>query len=267
MPEQQLDLFSGAGTRVDWPSRSGMVLAPAAAAMDDATLIAAIPESTLGDSVALATEAGRRHLAAAVPALAALCRRFAGFGMGRALPEQTAALRALATIGGRDAAHAVSRLIERSVVQGPALSVAASAAAQLRATLSADVLRALLRNAEPGIRADACRCARPFPEIIVLLVDLLDDLDPAVSRSAACALGQMGRIEARATLERLLRDDPSEDVIESVSSIADEQCIVLLGRIARAMPDLADAALDSLDSIDHPRAGVVAAGIRPMRRG
>lgn len=245
------------------PSRMGPALV--AADMDDEAVIAAIPQSSLGDSVALAVEAGRRRLAAAVPALATLCRRFAGFGIGRAVPEQIAALRALAMIGGRDAAHAVSQLIERAVVQGPALNVAASAAAQLRSTLSVDVLGSLLRNADPGIRADACRCARPFPQLIVVLVDLLDDLDPAVARSAACALGQIGRIEARPTLVRLLRDAPSEAVIDSVSSIADEQCIVLLGRIARSMPTLADAALDSLESIDHPRAGAIAAGIRRLQ--
>jgi hypothetical protein len=30
--------------------------------------------------------------------------------------------------------------------------------------------------------------------------------------------------------------------------------MVLLGRIARTMPDLAQAALDALDAINHPRA-------------
>jgi HEAT repeat protein len=128
-------------------------------------------------------------------------------------------------------------------------------------------LRSLLRHAEPGIRADACRCARPLPELIVLLIDLLDDLDRTVARSAACALGQMGRIEARPMLKSLLREEPSEDVIDSVSSIADEECVVLLGRIAQSTPSLGDAALDSLDSIDHPRAAALAAAIRHLRSG
>jgi len=46
-------------------------------------LIAAIQESTLDESMALATEAGRRQLAAAVPGLETLCRRFSGFGIDR----------------------------------------------------------------------------------------------------------------------------------------------------------------------------------------
>jgi transposase-like protein len=44
----------------------------------------------------------------------------------------------------------------------------------------------LLRHAERRIRADACRCARPVPELILLLIDLLDDLDQGVATSAAC---------------------------------------------------------------------------------
>jgi hypothetical protein len=262
MVEQQLDLFSDAGPERERPLRHGVGPPLVVAEMDDDALIAAIPESSLADTVALAAEAGRRQLAAAVPALAALCRRFAGFGIGRAVPEQAASLRALMAIGGRDAAHEISRMIERGLVQGPTLQIAVNAAARLHSALSADVLAALLRNAEPGIRADACRCARPIPELIVVLVDLVDDLDPTVARSAACALGQMGRVEARSMLKRLLRDKPTEDVIDAVSSIADEECLVFLGRIARSMPALAAAVIDSLDSIDHPRVRSIVAGIK-----
>jgi HEAT repeat protein len=154
-------------------------------------------------------------------------------------------------------------MIERAVVQGPGLNVAVSTAARLRSPLSVEVLRPLLRHDDPGVRADACRCARALPELISLLVDLLEDLDRKVARSAACALGQMGRIEARPALKSMLRHSPSEDVIDSVTSIADDECVVLLGRIARAGPGLADAALDALESIEQPRAGAIAAAIRP----
>ena len=183
------------------------------------------------------------ELAAAVPALAALCRSFTAFGTRRMIPEQTAAIEALAIIGGREAAHAVLEMIERAAVQGLGLQLAVSAAARLGSVLSQDALCQLLRHAEPRIRADACRCARPLPELILLLIDLLDDLDQGVATSAACALGRMGRIEARGRLESLLRDDPSEDVIDATSPIADEECAVLLGRIARSGSVLADAAL------------------------
>ena len=234
--------------------------------LDDEALIAAIPAANLGDCTALATEAARRRLAAAIPALEALCRRFAGFGIDRVVPEQSAALRALAVIGSRDAAQAVSLLIVRGVVQGPALGLAVAAAAQLHASLPADVLRSLLRHADPHIRANACRCACRQPELIAVMIDLLDDLNRAVARSAACALGQMGRIEALPMLTSLLREGPSEEVIDALSPVADEECIVLLGRIARSKPALSDAALNALENIDHHRATAIAIAIRDEAR-
>jgi HEAT repeat protein len=261
----QLDLFSApAGSRAERPVPQGMEPRPAAAALDDQALIAAIPESSLADSVALATEAGRRRLAAAVPALEALCRRFSGFGADRMVPEQAAALEALATIGTREAAQAVSRLIVRAAVRGPALSLAVSIAARIGATLPVDVLRSLLGHPDPGIRAGACGCARRRPELIAMMIDLLDDLNRGVARSAACALGQIGRIEARPMLARLLVEEPSEDIIDAVASIADEACMVQLGRIARTEPALADAVLAALEGIDHPRANAIAAAVRSV---
>jgi hypothetical protein len=261
MSEQQLDLFSAAGIwEQSLPQSVGY--RTAAAELDDRQLVTAIPGSTLADSAALAGEAGRRRLAAAIPALEALCRRFAGFGVDRVVPEQAAALQALAMVGGRDAAQVVSQMIVRGVVQGPTLKLAVSAAARLGSALPVDVLRFLLEHADPGIRADACRCARRRPELIAVMIDLLDDLNRAVARSAACALGQMGRIEALSMLARLLREEPSEEVIDAVSPIADEECMVLLGRIARSAPPLSDVALDTLEGIDHPRASAIAAAIR-----
>jgi hypothetical protein len=95
-----------------------------------------------------------------------------------------------------------------------------------------------------------------------LLVDLLDDLHRTVTAAAACALGRAGRIEARPILTRLLREEPSELVIDAVSPVADEDCIVQLGRIARSNPALAGFAIDALDAIDNPRAEAVAAAVR-----
>ena len=151
------------------------------------------------------------------------------------------------------------------MVQGPTLQIAVSAAARLGSLLSPDALRRLLRHAEPAIRAEACRCARPLPELISILIDLLDDLDRTVVTSAAFALGRMGKIEARPILKGLLEDDPSEDVIDAVASIADEECLVLLGRIARSSSALADAALNGLESVDDHRAFTIAGAIQRLR--
>jgi hypothetical protein len=74
-------------------------------------------------------------MTAAVPALEALCRRFAGFGADRMVPEQAAAIDALARIAGSDAAKALARLIARKTVQGSCLQRAVTAAACLEAKL------------------------------------------------------------------------------------------------------------------------------------
>jgi len=130
MCQQQLDLFSSTGIQAEFPRPLITECRPAATVLDDQALIVAIPHSNLADSIALAAEAGRRRLAAAVPSLETLCRRFSGFGIDRMVAEQAAALQALAAIGGREAAEAVTRLIVRGVVQGPALSLAVSTAAE-----------------------------------------------------------------------------------------------------------------------------------------
>lgn len=266
MTDRQLDLFSDATVRTEPRAPQGAGRGVVAADLDDAALIAAIPEAGLAEGALLATEAGRRRLGGAIPALAALCRRLAGFGAARIVPEQAAALDALAAVGSPEAAQAVSAMICRAVVQGPTLAVAVAAAARLHATLPADILGSLLQEADPAIRTVACRCARRSPEVIALLVGLLDDRDRTVASAAACALGRLGRSDARPALKELLRERPSKDVVESVSAIADEECIVLLGRLARTTPGLAEAALDALESIDHPRADAIAAAIRRLPR-
>jgi HEAT repeat protein len=97
------------------------------------------------------------------------------------------------------------------------------------------------------------------------MIELLGDLNQDVARSAACALGRMGRIEARPMLVKLLRQQPSEEVIDAVSSVADEECMIQLGRIARTEPTLADAALDALGGIDDPRADEIATAARNLQ--
>ena len=86
------------------------------------------------------------------------------------------------------------------------------------------------------------------------MIELLGDLNQEVARSAACALGRMGRIEARPVLLKLMQAQPSQEVIDAVSAVADEECMIQLGRIARTESALADAVLDALEGTDHPRA-------------
>jgi HEAT repeat protein len=65
---------------------------------------------------------------------------------------------------------------------------------------------------------------------VPLLVELLDDTDRGVVREAACALGRMGHHEARTPLVRLLHEQPSTAIIDAITSVADEECLIILGR-------------------------------------
>jgi len=52
------------------------------------------------------------------------------------------------------------------------------------------------------------------------------------------------------------------EVIDAMAPQADEECVILLGRVARAVPGLSGAVLNALDAIDHPRAEKIADAIR-----
>ena len=268
MSHHQLDLFSGAGFRPD----NSIAIAVerhrvAPAALTDAELVDRLPGASLADCHDLAAEAGHRQLASAVPALEALCLRFRGFGTEHAIPEQAAALAGLTAIGGRDAADAVARILAGQVVQGPGLREAVNAAARIGTKIPCDVLVVLLRHRMPEVRAGACCCARSWPEVIALMIELLSDLNANVATAAACALGRMGRTEGRSVITRLLREQPSIQTIEAAAAIADEECMVLLGRIVRTRPDLAAAALAVLEGLDEPRAITIAATLRRLPIG
>jgi len=264
MEPQQLDLFGCAGSRSaqdESPQVAAVLQSPAE--LSDAALVDAIPMGGIAACRALCEEAARRRLRAAVPALEALCRRFKGFGLHAAVPEQMAALWALAEIGGAEAAATVRRLIVGGVVQGPGLGEAVHAAAALHVRLPEEVAVTLLQHADPAVRADACRCVpRSGGAAAAMLIGLLDDLTVAVAMGAACALGRMGRAEARPALLRALRQGAGAETIEAAAFVADEDIVVALGRIARQDPALRDVALAALEDIDTPRALALLARIR-----
>jgi hypothetical protein len=91
--------------------------------------------------------------------------------------------------------------------------------------------------------------------VIATLADLLGDLHRDVCIEAACTLGRMGRAEALPVLRQALRQAPGLRVIEAVPPVSDEECVVLLGRLARgSAQDLATAAADALEAVEHPLA-------------
>lgn len=265
MGMQQLDLFAAGGVGPTVVADGCRRQPLSVAELSDAGLIESIPSAGLTDCEALTEEAARRGLRAAVPALEALCRRFTGFGLNRGVPEQISALRALVALGGTDARAAVRQLIASAVVQGPGLCQAVHAAASLRCRLPEDTAVALLRHADPAVRAPACRCVPNTARVVNVLLELLGDLHGPVATAAACALGRIGRAEARPALLDVLRKAPCAEAIEAVTRLADEEVVVLLGRIARAQTTLREAALAALEDIDTPRSAVVLASIQADR--
>jgi len=232
------------------------------AGLSDGDLLDLLSDAGLRHCQRVLAEITRRELYAAIGAIEAIARRHIGFGKERIVAEQAAAIEALASLGGVEAAEALCRLVTRRAFEGPCLKLAMAAAARLDAPLPEEIVIGFLRHDEPEIRAAAAQCTRTWPKATPSLLELLDDVHGTVRLSAACALGRMGRGEARPILMQALRQEPTEAVIEAVVGIWNDDFIVLLGRLAVQRPDMAGAVLRALDYIDHPRAQAVAAGLR-----
>jgi hypothetical protein len=65
-------------------------------------------------------------------------------------------------------------------------------------------------------------------------------------RCAGLSVSILGRIVVRSQVHNC--------PIATAAEVADEECIVLIGRIARTVPALTAAALDALGAIDNPLA-------------
>ncbi len=63
-------------------------------------------------------------------------------------------------------------------------------------------------------------------------------------------------------LRRLLDSEPTPEIIGALGIIADEDCLILLRRMAERVPGLADCVLDALEASDHPRAAALAATLQ-----
>jgi HEAT repeat protein len=261
----QGDLFAGCGWAATPPASAIVSLAmPAPNELDDAALAGAMAYASHSTCAALAAEVVERRVLAAVPALEDLCRRFKGFGRSQQVREQVIALETLAALGGTQASAAITRLIGERIVEGPGLRAALAAAAVVKARLPASTLSEALDDADPGLRALACRCARFCPNTIPRMIELLDDLHADVTNAAAVSLGQMGRRESMPVLLSMIRSAPVAETIDALASIADDDCFVELGRLAERQPNLRDAVCEALEGLDHPRAIIV---LRRLERG
>ena len=280
-PPQQLELFGKLQTEGKSPRKaSARPPVPASTAhriqatkptSAQREAVSSIPDEALMEAVsgnpkrlrlAAIEEVGRRRIAGAVPALALVCRQLMGHGADEIVPEQIAAVEALAAIGGRGSAAAMAELIDEQVIVGPGLLDALVAAAGLGSVLAQDVMPSLLRSDDADIRAAACRLVRGRPGEVAQVRLMLDDRSPQVRLAAACCLGSLGHEDVRPALLAAADSSPTHEVIEGLAGVIDADTVVRLGRIARLAPEWREAIVEVLEDCDLPTAAKVAAGLR-----
>ncbi len=277
-PPQQLDLFGAPPTRGKPPrltpppppvpesplEESGPSDAEreVVSSQTDDALLETIGSGPMQLRLAAISEIGRRGSANAIPALASVCRRFMGYGDEQIIPEQIAAVEAIAAIGGRGAAPALAEIIDEQVIVGPGLVNALVIAARLGARLAHDVVLSLLRSDDVTVRTVSCRLVHGRPEEVAQARLLLVDRSPQVQLAAACCLGSLGYEDARPALLAAVELSPTLEVIEGLAGVIDTDTVVRLGRIARQAPEWREAILEVLENCELPSAARVAAGLR-----
>ncbi|GBR77007.1 hypothetical protein AA700_0685 [Acidiphilium acidophilum DSM 700] len=73
----------------------------------------------------------------------------------------------------------------------------------------------------------------------------------------------MGRPEARASLIRLVKDEPSSETIDALVTTGDDECLVALGRLADMWRDLRHLVVQALAGREHRRAVTIVRRIDP----
>ena len=252
----QRDLFDDPGRIEGEAARPPNVAAsgPPVAALSDGELIAMLPQADRSNVEALTAEVVSRALAEAVPALQALWRRFAGFGVKVPYSEQRAVLSTLAQLECESARQALRDIVLSKGLPASLLPAAARAAAEAGIGLPAAFVAPLMAHEGAAVRAAAFALAMQARMDSDRLRDGLTDPSPAVRRLAAIAMGVRGDAAARERLAEELERNPTPEVIQALAGIADEDTIVYLGRCAERHPALAKGILDALRDLESEKA-------------
>ena len=256
----QLDLFAERGRVI--ARRVPEPMAPPAAApverLSDDDLLESIQKAGPSNIEAVCSEIVSRSLEAAVPALEALWRRFAGFGVEKPLRDQLAVLDTLARLGGTDARSTLRGIVLSKGLSASLLPAASQASASAGLALPAAFVGPLLDHEDAEVRGAAFVLAARTDVPADRLREGLFDRSAANRRAAAVALGLRGDASARQPLYDELARYPSTEVIEAITAVWDDDAIVHLGQCARRHPRLAGAVVDALRDIASPRAHTVA---------
>ena len=254
--DRQPDLFDNPGRIEGETARppNAVAAGPPVAALSDGELIAMLPQAGRSNVGALTAEVVSRALAEAVPAVEALWRRFAGFGVKVPYPEQRAVLSTLARLECEAAREALREIVLSKGLPASLLPAAAQAAAEAGLGLPAAFVAPLLAHEDAAVRAAAFALAVQAGIDSDRLRDGLTDPSPAVRRLAAIAMGVRGDAAARERLVEELERNPTAGVIEALAGIGDEDTVVHLGRCAERYPALAKSVLDALRDFESEKA-------------
>jgi hypothetical protein len=240
-------------------AETGLIAAPVAPAdMSDDRLLASFPRATLADVEAFGDEIRRRRAKGwQAPALA-LWERFRGFGATRPLREQLVVLTLAASMGDR-------RFLQDLLARGPVNACLEPnlllAAAACGLALPSPIVSGGLTHGNPHVRRAAAQLAMRSNVAVELLVHCLRDPARPVRREAAIALADAGETIATASLLMEMRIQPSRAGLQALGFVANEDAVIGLGQIARLHPDWCLTVIEVLETLDHPKAARVVAGL------
>jgi hypothetical protein len=255
--ERQLELFDGPVARPD-----ASPMAPVASIdptlLSDAELLAGFANASMVVVAALGEEILRRRPEGWTEAVLALWDRFYGFGETRPMLEQVVVL----DLVQRTAEAALLRVLLRRGPMAECLDAhLLLAAAACRVALPADVVLRGMSDGRAEVRSAAVKLAIPSSISTEQLHPYLADPARDVRRATAKALAEAGEPIARDPLLFEMRLQPDRAGLEALSFIADEDVVIRLGQIARQHTAWCGIVIEVLQTIDHPRAQGVAAGL------
>jgi len=260
--DPQGDLFDEHGPVVTHPQpKDPAPPTPPPASLSDDDLAARIRTAGPSDVEELCREAIKRSLSAAVPALEALWRRFHGYGIRKALPEQRAVLETLARLKTSESRAALCRIVRPRALPDSLLPFALPAAVDAGLALPNTFVHGFLEHDDPAVRGGAFALA-PAARVPTdrLRIGLSDEV-ASIQVTVAVALAHRGDAAGKDILLAELARAPSNRIIDALGVIGDGDgdVIVPLGRCAKRHAAFAPRIIAILREMEDPKARRLAA--------
>lgn len=226
--------------------------------MSDACLLAEFRKASVTTVSDLGAELIKRRPLGWQQAALKLWRRFLGFGGDRPTVEQEIVLTMAMATSDRQLVEAILRMGQILPCFEPFLIRAAAASG---GTLPKATVEAGLCSENTDVRCAALSLAVASDVSLDDVYPYLTDPVREVRRAAAVALAEAGEEEARDVLLYEIRVRPSRTLLEALSFVANEDVVIRLGQLARQSPEWCEPVIAVLETIDHPTASKVIAGL------